>query len=23
MIDDLFDQLFGACVFCKIDHRSG
>jgi hypothetical protein len=22
-IDDLFDQLCGACVFSEIDHRSG
>jgi hypothetical protein len=22
-IDDLFDQLCSACVFCKIDLRSG
>jgi hypothetical protein len=23
MFDDLFNQLCGACVFYKIDHRSG
>jgi hypothetical protein len=22
-VDDLFDQLYGACVFSKIDFRSG
>jgi hypothetical protein len=22
-IDDIFDQLKGACVFSKIEHRSG